>query len=198
MRTRNLIKNSDLMRSDQIRSNDQVRSDQRSDRTGNLTDFGQISFEICSNFDGISIESPSNVDRISINLSAIWSNLGLRGIRNRPKIGPGAFPGHPRAPQGVPRAPQGAPRSAQEPHFDRNSTNCEPNLIEAWSTFDRNWHGVRSECDPIQIRTIFDRMVIKFWSNLARNWIGTRSQARSEHRSIFDRILIEFESKIKQ
>ena len=40
MRTRNLIKNSELMTSDQIISNDQVRSDQRSDRTGNLTDFG--------------------------------------------------------------------------------------------------------------------------------------------------------------
>jgi hypothetical protein len=164
MRTRNLIKNSDLMRSDQIRSNDQVRSDQRSDRTGNLTDFGQISFEICSNFDGISIESPSNVDRISINLSAIWSNLGLRGIQNRPKIGPGAFPGHPRAPQGVPRAPQGAPRSAQEPHFDRNSTNCEPNLVEAWSTF-----GAKLARSKIEVRSHpnsnnFEQIWIEVWS----------------------------------
>ena len=40
MLTRNLIKNSELMTSDRIRSNDQVRSDQRSDRTGNSTDFG--------------------------------------------------------------------------------------------------------------------------------------------------------------
>ena len=40
MRTRILIKNSELMTSDQIISNDQVRSDQISDRTGNLIDFG--------------------------------------------------------------------------------------------------------------------------------------------------------------
>ena len=43
MRSRSLIKNFHLMRSDQIRSNDQVRSEQRSDRTGNSTKFDRIS-----------------------------------------------------------------------------------------------------------------------------------------------------------
>ena len=112
MRTRNLIKNSDLMRSDQIRSNDQVRSDQRSDRTGNLTDFGQISFEICSNF---LMPFRSNLHRmwiefrsISVQFEAIWVSGASESDRKSvpvPSLGtpgrPKECPGHPRAPQGV-------------------------------------------------------------------------------------------------
>ena len=43
IRSRTLIHNFDLIRSDEIRSNDQVRSDQRSDRTGNSTKFDRNS-----------------------------------------------------------------------------------------------------------------------------------------------------------
>ena len=78
MRSRNLIKNFDLMRSDQIRSNDQIRSDQRSDRT----QIRPISIKSSSKFDRILIAFRSNeflskfdrsdYDRIAIEL---WSNF---------------------------------------------------------------------------------------------------------------------------
>ena len=242
MRTRNLIKNSELMISHQIIWNDEIRSDQRSDRPGKLTDFrtrnSNKNFDqsrpkrtktcpsrpqpteadqgrpksttadesrtsstlekprfvrILMNLDHIWIEIRIEFRRVLIThvsrfgsnvelfgpksgstfrskfeqLDQIWSNFGLRGIKNRPGIGPGTLLGHPRAPKecwgttwSVPGArSRSAPRASRKRPLSTKWANFEGSEFEQ---IQEPKFGSRFEQAEPQMTRVLDRLLSKF------------------------------------
>ena len=140
MRTRNLIKNSELMTSDQIISNDQVRSDQRSDRTGNLTDFGTRNSN--KNFD------QSRPKR-------------TKTCQSRPQPT--------EADQGRPK-PTTADESWRKQNFEHiwEATFCS-NFDEFWSHMDRNSDWISTYFDHTWIKIRIKRGAIwnKIWIDIS-------------------------------
>ena len=149
MRTRDLNKISELMTSDQIRSNDQVRSDQRSDRTGNSTDFRTRNSN--KNFD------QSRPKR-------------TKTCQSRPQPT--------EADQGRPK-PTTADESSRKQNFEHiwEATFCSK-FDEFWSHVDRNlnWISTRFDHTWIKIRIkrgaiwnkIWIDISIKIWGNLVK------------------------------
>ena len=192
MRTRNLIKNSDLMRSDQIRSNDQVTGQEIwPTSVKSHSKFARILMAFRSNLHRMWIEFRS----ISMQFEAIWVSGASEIDRKSVPVPSLGTPGRPKECPGHPRAPQGVLRN----HI---LIEIRPIANQIWSKLDRLWCEISTEWDRSELPSKFeqfwtnlDRSVIEIWSNLAPNWIGSRPQARNgasiELRSNFDWILIE-------